>query len=422
MTLIPQINLDKALANSPQQILPVAAYLHIPFCRRRCYYCDFPITVLGERPPTETSSLVVDYVEALCREIEITPASGQVLTTVFFGGGTPSLLPVSLLERILKTLENRFGIAPAAEISMEIDPGTFNRERLQGYLSAGINRISLGVQAFQDELLQICGRSHSRKDIFAAIDLIHRLGAANFSLDLISGLPEQTIEQWQSSLEQAIALSPHHISCYDLVLEPVTAFGKQYQPGKKPLPRDEDTAKMYRLAHQMLTDAGYEHYEVSNYARSGYQCRHNRVYWENKSYYGFGMGAASYIDGKRFTRPRTRREYYAWLEEGAVIKEPEVSATDFLLESLMLGLRLAEGVSLEQIRQQFGTEVVEQIWTCLQTHYRQGWVEILGRDGRTKEFESNNFCITSAARLRLTTPEGFLFSNTVLATLFEQLG
>jgi oxygen-independent coproporphyrinogen-3 oxidase len=410
------------LANFPQQIVPVAAYLHIPFCRRRCYYCDFPITVLGERPPTDTSRLVVDYVEALCREIEITPASSQPLTTIFFGGGTPSLLPVYFLERILNTIENHFGIAPEAEISMEMDPGTFHREQLQGYLSVGINRVSLGVQAFQDELLQICGRSHSRKDIFAAVELIHQVGVTNFSLDLISGLPNQTIEQWQSSLEQAIALSPNHISCYDLVLEPVTAFGKQYQPGKKPLPTDEDTAKMYGLAHQMLTDAGYEHYEVSNYARSGYQCRHNRVYWENRPYYGFGMGAASYVNGKRFTRPRTRREYYAWLEAGAVVNEPEVSATDFLLESLMLGLRLAEGVSLEQIRQQFGTEVVEQIWTCLQPYYRQGWVEILGKDQRTIEFESNNCCITSAERLKLTIPEGFLFSNTILATLFEKLG
>jgi oxygen-independent coproporphyrinogen-3 oxidase len=179
---------------------------------------------------------------------------------------------------------------------------------------------------------------------------------------------------------------------------------------------------MYELAHQMLTDAGYEHYEVSNYARSGYQCRHNRVYWENKPYYGFGMGAASYVNGKRFTRPRTRREYYAWIEKGAVIDEPEISATDFLLESLMLGLRLAEGVSLEQICQQFGTEVVEQIWTCLQPYYRQGWVEILGQDGRTIEFESSNCYMSSAERLRLTTPEGFLFSNTILATLFEKLG
>jgi putative oxygen-independent coproporphyrinogen III oxidase len=410
------------LANFGQHTIPLAAYVHIPFCRRRCYYCDFAITVVGERFPTDTSSLVVDYVDALCREIEITPRSNQPLTTIFFGGGTPSLLPLSLLERILKTTAKHFAIAPEAEISMEIDPGTFDREQLKGYLNMGINRVSLGVQAFQDELLQICGRSHSKKDIFAAVELIHQVGVTNFSLDLISGLPHQTIEQWQSSLQQAIALSPHHISCYDLVLESVTAFGKQYQPGKNPLPTDEDTAEMYGLAHQMLTDAGYEHYEVSNYARSGYQCRHNRVYWENKPYYGFGMGAASYVNGKRFTRPRTRREYYAWLEKGAVIEELEVSTTDFLLEFLMLGLRLAEGISLEQIRQQFGTEVVEQIWTCLQPYSHQGWVEILGQDGQNIELKSDTCYITSAERIRLTIPKGFLFSNTILATLFEKLG
>ncbi|MDJ0692509.1 MAG: radical SAM family heme chaperone HemW [Xenococcaceae cyanobacterium MO_188.B32] len=398
----PNLSLSKQ-TNILFNTIPLAAYIHIPFCRRRCYYCDFPISVLGNSVSTSTSIMVTDYVDRLCQEIETVKLLASKLNTVFFGGGTPSLLPPALLAKILQQVEAKFGIATDAEISMEIDPGTFNRTQLQDYLAVGVNRFSLGVQAFQAELLQTCGRSHSLEDIFSAIELFRQANIANFSLDLISGLPQQTISQWQDSLARAIEIAPQHISGYDLVLEPVTAFGKQYQPGIKPLPTDEDTAAMYRLAQQMLTEAGYEHYEVSNYAKPGYQCRHNRVYWLNKAYYGFGMGAASYVEGKRFTRPRTRREYYAWVEAGAIIDVPRISETDYILETLMLGLRLAEGISLSQ----FEREIKAKIRTCLQPYRDRGWVEFLEIDGEE--------------RLRLNDPEGFLFSNTILATLFERL-
>ena len=398
----PNLSLSKQ-TNTLFNTIPLAAYIHIPFCRRRCYYCDFPISVLGNSVSTSTSIMVTDYIDWLCQEIETVKLLASKLNTVFFGGGTPSLLPPALLAKILQQVEAKFGIATDAEISMEIDPGTFNRQQLQDYLAVGVNRFSLGVQAFQAELLQTCGRSHSLEDIFSAIELFKQANIANFSLDLISGLPQQTIPQWQDSLAQAIDIAPQHISCYDLVLEPVTAFGKQYRSGIKPLPTDEDTALMYRLAQQMLTDAGYQHYEVSNYAKPGYQCRHNRVYWENEPYYGFGMGAASYVQGKRFTRPRTRREYYAWVEAGAIIDVPVTSDTDYILETLMLGLRLAEGVNLSQ----FEREIKEKIWTCLQPYRDRGWVEFLESD--------------EEERLKLNDPEGFLFSNTILATLFERL-
>ncbi len=402
--------------------VPSSAYVHIPFCRRRCYYCDFPISVLGDRLNIHTSTSIEQYIEVLCQEIQITPILGQPLETIFFGGGTPSLLPVRQLERILETIDKHFGITPGAEISMEVDPGTFSREQLQGYQKAGVNRVSLGVQAFQDELLGVCGRSHSSKDIFTAVDLIRQVGISNLSLDLISGLPHQTLAQWQYSLEAAIAIAPNHISCYDLVVEPVTAFGRQYQPGEKPLPTDEVTAQMYRLAQQKLESAGYEHYEISNYAQPGYQCRHNRVYWQNRSYYGFGMGAASYVQRQRFTRPRTRREYCAWVQQlteaGGAIDCPKDTATDVLLETLMLGLRLAEGVNLSEMIQQFGQRTVKDIWTCLQAYSHQGWVEAIGADGKPVDMgEAENF--SAVERLRLTDPEGFLFSNTVLAALFN---
>ena len=300
-------------------------------------------------------------------------------------------------------MQEQFGIAVNAEISMEIDPGTFDLLHLQGYRHVGINRVSLGVQAFAENLLQACGRSHSVADIFTAIDLIHRVGIPEFSMDLISGLPHQTLDIWRESLEKIIAIAPTHVSIYDLTIEPQTAFGRYYKPGNKPLPEDETTAAMYRMAQKILTGGGYKHYEISNYAKPGHQCQHNRVYWENHPYYGFGMGAASYLRGKRFTRPRKTKEYYAWVENGCVIDCPETPVEEVLLETLMLGLRLAEGISLETLTQKFGQNQVDKINEILQPYIEKHWVEVV------------------KGRLQLTDPEGFLFSNVILAKLFEKL-
>ena len=414
------ISLTNSTINSvvdSAKIIPTAAYIHIPFCRRRCYYCDFPISVVGDKENKSTAIMMGDYITAVIKDIQLTPSPQQSLQTVFFGGGTPSLLSPTQLGQILRAIAQHFGLADDVEISMEIDPGTFDRDRLQGYLDVGVNRFSLGVQTFEEELLKVCGRSHNLDDVMQGVDIIQQLNIDNFSLDLISGLPYQTLEHCQSSLAQAIAIAPKHLSCYDLVLEPVTAFGKQYQPGAKPLPNDDDTAEMYRLTQKTLTTAGYNHYEISNYAQPGYQCRHNRIYWENKPYYGFGMGAASYVAGKRFSRPRTRREYYAWLEAGAIIAAPEISATDYLLETLMLGLRLAEGINLAQ----FTHDDIQAIWSCLQPYYHQGWVEIVNHDGQLVNLTEQKSLRDRTAKLRLSDPEGFLFSNTILATLFEKL-
>lgn len=403
---------------------PSNAYVHIPFCRRRCYYCDFPVSVVGDKATGSTSGTIETYVEVLSQEIATTPALGRSLETVFFGGGTPSLLAVEQLERILDSLNQRFGIATGAEISMEMDPGTFSLQQLQGYQNAGVNRVSLGVQAFQDELLNVCGRSHNSTDIFAAVDLLRQVEIPDFSLDLISGLPHQTLAQWQESLKTAVKIAPTHMSCYDLVIEPVTAFGRQYAPGAKPLPTDDTAAQMYKLAQQVLTSALYQHYEISNYALPGHQCRHNQVYWENRPYYGFGMGAASYVQGCRFTRPRTRREYYAWVQQlmdaGGVLDWEETPANEVLLETLMLGLRLAEGLSLSFLNDQFGENTLEKIWTGLQPYYRSGWVEVVGIEGQFIDLQSTEK-LPLTGQLRLSDPEGFLFSNTVLADLFTQL-
>jgi putative oxygen-independent coproporphyrinogen III oxidase len=388
-------------------LLPTAAYIHIPFCRRRCYYCDFPVFVVGDRHTGASSGNIQLYVDRLATEIATQINYQQPLTTIFFGGGTPSLLTVAQLGQILNLLATKFGIASNAEISMEIDPGTFDLNQIQGYLQAGVNRVSIGVQAFQDQLLQLCGRSHTVEDIYRAVELIHQGGVTNWSLDLISGLPQQTSEQWEASLKSAIDLKPTHISCYDLIVEAQTPFAKQYQPGDKPLPSDETTAQMYRTAQQILSSAGYEHYEISNYAQPGYQCRHNHTYWQNQSYYAFGMGAASNLENYRFTRPRKTQEYYQWIADGCNWRVDMTPEADRFLETLMLGLRLSRGVSLRSIESEFGIDQVDRLLNCLQRYRNQGWVEMI--TGADEE-----------RYLRLSDPEGLLFSNVVLTEIFSQ--
>ena len=405
-----------------KQPIPDSVYVHIPFCRRRCYYCDFPISVLGDKTDTNKSGSVSQYVGFLCQEIQHTPCYGVPLKTVFFGGGTPSLLPIQSLEKVLNSLEQQFGLSTNAEISLEVDPGTFTLEQLYNYKKLGINRLSLGVQSFDDSLLEKCGRFHRLRDIEKAINYIEKVDFDNFSLDLISGLPYQSLEQWKFSLEKAIKISPQHISCYDLVLEPVTAFGKQYQPGQFPLPSDTNTAEMYKIAQEILTEAGYEHYEISNYAKPKYQCRHNLVYWQNKPYYGLGMGAASYTNNQRFTRPKTRQDYYKWInqlvESGYSLDSPQLTRIDILLETLMLGLRLKQGVNLSKLSQQFGQESREKIYQVLLPYFLENLVIF-------KDFYHQPITeqpqLENIHTIHLSDPDGFLLSNMILSSLFETL-
>ncbi|WP_204142008.1 radical SAM family heme chaperone HemW [Halomicronema sp. CCY15110] len=387
---------------------PRSAYVHIPFCRRRCFYCDFPIAVAGDRARGETSPRMQSYVDALCREIQVTPALGAPLRTVFFGGGTPSLLAVAQVEQILTALSDRFGLEAIAEISMEMDPGTFDRAALMALRQLGINRVSLGVQSFTNKQLEACGRTHRLADVQQAIEDLHAADIPVWSLDLISGLPHQTVEHWKIALETAIAHQPQHLSIYDLTVEPNTVFHRRYTAGESPLPTDDQTATMYRLAQAVLTQAGYDHYEISNYAKPGYQCQHNRVYWENRPFYGFGMGAASYTQGQRWQRPRTTHEYADWLQtyemaDGKLDGEP-VTLGDRWLDRLMMGLRLAAGISLKDLVEEFGESRVAQLEECLRPYRRQGWIA-------DDEERSGGF--------RFTDPEGFLFSNVVLIKLFE---
>lgn len=362
-----------------------------------------------------SQDLKVRYVDAICQEIVLTATQTQqsqrhALQTIFFGGGTPSLLDAGQIATILEAIAQNFGIADNAEISLEANPGTVTLESLQGYRSAGVNRISLGAQAFQPELLDLAGRGHGVDDIYAAVEAIARAGITNFSLDLISGLPDQNLQQWQDSLDRAIALHPTHLSVYDLTIEPGTAFGKRYQAGDRPLPTEAATVEMYLLAHAQLQAVDYTHYEISNYARSGYQCRHNLTYWHNCPFYGAGMGATSYVDKCRIDRPRKLRDYFemvaAWQEQGIAPSAPSTLLKDELLDTLMQGLRLAEGISLHKLNQNYGKDLVARILTCLQPYFQKGWAELIG--------DRQDY-------LSLSVPEGWLFSNEVIADLFAAM-
>ncbi len=363
---------------------------------------------MGDHVQGETSGTIQTYVDTLCREIQATPMVSPPLKTIFFGGGTPSLLAAAQVEQILTALDHRVGIDSDAEISMEMDPGTFGRSQLQALVDLGLNRVSLGVQTFQDEELAACGRTHRVIDIEQAVADLKAVQIPSWSLDLISGLPHQSLGTWQANLDQAIALAPHHLSVYDLTVEPGTVFERRYQPGEAPLPRETTTADMYRLAQRELTTAGYDHYEISNYAQPGHQCRHNRVYWENRPYYGFGMAATSYTDYQRFGRPRTTHAYQQWVEgyaqrHGTLDCAP-TPLTEQLLDHLMLGLRLAEGITVLTLVERFGAEVLPRLTPVLRPFVAKGWVV----------FETH-----PTPRICLSDPAGFLFSNQVLAALFN---
>jgi len=391
-------------------------YIHIPFCLRKCFYCDFAIATISQQEIKER------YVDTVCQEIALTAQRGAnratassstnvaSLRTVFFGGGTPSLLNPQQLGRIIDAISIHFGITEDAEISLEANPGTVTTSSLQGYKAIGVNRISLGAQAFQTELLDYCGRGHNVQQIYDAVQSIDAAGIENFSLDLISGLPHQTLEHWQSSLAQSIELQPKHISIYDLTVEPDTAFYKRYQPGDRPLPTEEATVEMYLLASAELIAAGYEHYEISSYALSGYQCQHNRNYWLNQPFYGVGMGATSYLQQQRIDRPKKLRDYFdmvdIWQDQGIAPTAPKVSLTEELIDSLMQGLRLAEGLNLTKLQQKYGEASIEQVLDCLQPYFQKGWAKITD---------------IPEPRLILVTPDGWLFSDQITTDLYESL-
>jgi len=378
-------------------------YVHIPFCRRRCFYCDFAIATGG-------LALQEKYISTLCQELELVHnqlPNSQPLKTIYFGGGTPSLLPVNLLAKVLDSIAKLFGIADDCEISLEANPDSLEFSQLQDYARLGVNRISLGVQAFQPELLKICGRDHTVEQIYSAIDYIQKSSIDNFSIDLISGLPQQTLSDWEYSLDQALLFAPHHLSIYDLIVEENTAFAKRYRHQQQILPTEETTVAMYLLTRERLTAQGYAHYEISNFARPHYQCKHNLNYWHNQDFYGVGMGATSYLQKQRIDRPRKMRDYLQmiadWQEQGIAPSAPVLSQSEELFDTLMQGLRIAEGISAYQLKNNFAPSLIAHLQQILQPFIDKGWL------------------VWQSDRLCAVPPDGWLFSDTILEHLYQNL-
>ncbi|MEY3544628.1 MAG: radical family heme chaperone HemW [Cyanobacteriota bacterium] len=383
---------------------PRSAYLHIPFCHRRCFYCDFPVVPLGDRASAEAgapgSASIKAYLQLLQREIAVAPA-GPPLSTLYVGGGTPSLLSVEQLRALLEALHCRYGLAPGAELTLELDPASFDQRRLAGYLAAGITRVSLGGQSFSDAVLESLGRRHRRADLLEAASWLQQAQRSgrlqSWSLDLIQGLPGQTLRGWQEQLDQAIALQPPHLSVYDLIVEPGTVFERLEQRGALELPESDLAADLMELTARTLGAAGYGHYEISNYALPGHASRHNRVYWSGAGWWGFGMGATAAPWGVREARPRTREGYATWLEQAERAQPlgdeglqavPEAGMP--LDERWMVGFRRREGVRID---------VPEAL--------RRRW----------QPFVERGLLIEEGPRWRLRDPEGLALSNAVLREL-----
>lgn len=342
---------------------PLAVYVHIPFCARHCAYCDFNTYV--ERAQ---SALVTQTVDAICHDMEQTARSmsedaadatpDRPVATIFFGGGTPTFLSGEQLTRILRTVRDCFPVQTDAEISSEANPGSSDAAKFQTMYAAGFNRLSIGVQAFDDDLLVALDRFHTAGEAERALVAARAAGFTNLNLDLMFGLPKQTRSLWRSTLDRALSLGTEHLSLYALTLEPGTRFERLHAGGKLELPDEDSELAMYEESIALLTAAGLEQYEISNFARPGFRSRHNQVYWRNEEYLGFGPGAVSYRNGRRWKRERLPQRYCARVESNTdlTVESETLDAAGTLGETMMLGLRLREGVSLERIRARFGLD------------------------------------------------------------------
>jgi oxygen-independent coproporphyrinogen-3 oxidase len=325
-------------------------YVHIPFCERKCLYCDFYSLTDTRR--------VEDFVAALMQEIALRRDLGgrAAIETVFFGGGTPSLLTPGQLERILSHLHATFGIAPDAEVTLEANPGTATEEALRAFRSLGINRLSIGIQSFQEHELKALGRIHDRAEALRCVELARAAGFENLGLDLIYSIPGQTLAEWEDNLRTATDLAPQHVAAYSLIVEDGTPLARMVRAGKVRVNATELEAGMYELAMEMLEARGYEHYEVSNYALPGFRCRHNGAYWSHGDYLGFGPSAHSFRkeaggkSGRRWWNVADLSTYLNRLRDGCLPVESgeQVGPTEMRSERIFLGLR-SDGLDLRRL-------------------------------------------------------------------------
>ncbi|MBH5318156.1 oxygen-independent coproporphyrinogen III oxidase [Paenibacillus sp. GSMTC-2017] len=328
---------------------PKALYIHIPFCTNKCHYCDFTSYVLKGQP-------VDQYLDALeqemIRTVEILPPT--IIETVFVGGGTPTVLTPPQMERFLKSVRDHFPIATDAEFTMEANPGTTDIDKLQAMRDGGVNRISFGVQSFDNGLLEKIGRIHNVDDVYRSIENARKVGFDNLSIDLMFGLPGQTLTHLSDSVDRAMELGLPHYSIYSLKVEENTLFHKLYERNELPLPPEEEEFNMFLLLMEKLEKNGYAHYEISNFAKPGFEGRHNSTYWRNESYYGLGAGAHGYSNRTRHINLKGINPYIeASKEKLPRLETFEVPEQEAMEDFMMVGLRLREGVKASNFAKQF---------------------------------------------------------------------
>lgn len=375
-------------------LLPtLGIYVHIPFCRTKCSYCAFVSQVGNE-------NLQQAYVAALCREI--TAAGGDfsafTVDSLFFGGGTPTVLPVADLARILRTVRDNFALSDEVEISIEANPGTVSYDSLKFLRQQGFNRLSLGVQSFDDAVLAAVGRVHCADQAITGFRQARAAGFDNIGLDLIYGLPQQTTANWQSTLQQAVDLAPEHLSAYGLKMEDGTSLATAVAAGQTTLPSEESEEVMYDVLNEFLPVHGYQRYEIANYAKPGRQCRHNTKYWRSLPFRGFGLAAHSFDGRQRFANTADLGEYIAQSQAGlsAEAMRESLDEAGVIGEYVFTALRLTQGMRFDEFQQRFGQD------------FRQLFAEPLGRLSKLKLIEQTEQAV-------FLTPRGMKFGNQVFA-------
>lgn len=354
----------------------LSLYIHIPFCVRKCGYCDFLSAPADEKARDR-------YVQALLMEIERyqgTETADRKIKTLYIGGGTPSILSVDQLDCIMQKIKYTFNFCDDIEASMEMNPGTASKEKCRALYQMGINRLSIGLQSTNDMELKTLGRIHSYEDFINTYTWCREAGFQNINVDLMAALPYQTVESYTTGLRKIIRLAPEHISAYSLILEEGTPFYQKYNSGCYPLPDEEQERLMYRETEQILAQAGYERYEISNYAKKGYACRHNLVYWQGGDYLGLGLGSSSYMDGVRF---HNTTDFNTYVNQGAYVEDREELSVQAKMEEFMfLGLRVMAGVSGTEFEKRFGKTMEDVYGDVLRKHEEEGLLQIERKEDR----------------------------------------
>lgn len=334
----------------------IGLYIHIPFCKAKCYYCDFNSFSCKDE-------MIAPYIDALLQEVDLyrSKLSDYFIKTVFIGGGTPSYVDAELLQQVLSRCRRSFNLMESAEISIETNPGTLSYEKLSAYRHMGINRLSIGLQAWQDTILKSIGRIHTSQEFLENFKQARKAGFDNINVDLIFGLPGQTIADWKETLEHAIELDAEHLSCYSLKIEEGTVFGERLGSGALLPADDELDREMYSMAMDILKNAGYMHYEISNFARKGYECLHNLIYWNAEEYLGLGAGSHSYLESKRYNNIYDIDAYINRVLSRCLPVEgiKEIGRDEQFSEYIILGLRMIKGISRIDFKNRFGIDIFE---------------------------------------------------------------